>query len=61
MFILQVLLTDYIKRRNDYGGNFFLVFIRLYGITIIVGYLMPNLVNTYICDAYDLKTYVNKI
>ena len=28
-----------------------------YGISIIVGYLMPNLVFTYILNIYDLETY----
>ena len=30
------------------------VLIRLYGILIIVGYLMPNLVDSYILDTFDL-------
>ena len=32
-----------------------------YGISTIVGYLLPNPVYMNILDKYDLKTYVNKV
>ena len=31
-----------------------MVWVRVYGISTIVGYLMPNLLYTYILDLYDL-------
>ena len=50
MFVLH-------KRTNQLNSEYFIVFVFLdwfYGISTIVGYLMPNPLYTYIINIYDL-------